>query len=355
MLSAVRLAALGAVLAFAGPPTRPSPAIATVRIGSRDYVRATDIAQKLGLGMRWIVPDRRLLLFGATTRVEIPRENGEDTRDISVDGLRVFLGDPAILRNGQIYVSRIDFERRLAPMIRPGAIGGPPPRPPRIVALDPGHGGWDPGMQNPRLQIMEKTYTLDVALRLRALLSREGYEVFMTRTTDRAVAPGKPDKQTDLKMRGEMANLAHADLFISIHFNASSPGDTKTRGSEVWSFAPQYQRSSSSWESHLPDDENFASPANGLDGWNAVFAHAMHRELMRNLGSADRGEKIMHLGVLRSLNCPGILIESAFLSNDAEARRVEDPAFRERIAEAMLAGIRAYSAELDALRPPAAR
>jgi N-acetylmuramoyl-L-alanine amidase len=205
-------------------------------------------------------------------------------------------------------------------------------------------------MQNLRLGLKEKTFTLDVAFRLKKLLEQDGYKVVMTRVTDRQLAPGK---EADLRMRDELANLAHADLFISIHFNATPPPDVKTHGTEVFTFPAAFQRSTDSWSSHLDDAEQFTSPANRNDDWNVVFAHAMHQELLRSLATEDRGEKIAHWGVLRALNCPGILIESAFLTNDAEARRVEDPAFRQRIAEAMLAGIRAYSAELDALSPPA--
>jgi len=337
----VRLAALAAPLALVGVPTRPEPPLASVRILGREYVRATDIAQRLGLGMRWNVPDRRLLLASARCRIEIPREEALDSRDISVDGLRVWLGDPTVVRNGQLYVSRIDFERRLAPLAQPGWGASPAPPEPRIIVLDAGHGGWDPGTQNLRLGLKEKTYTIDVALRLRTLLEQQGYRVVMTRTSDQALSP---EKQSDLKMRGEVANLAHADLFISIHFNASTVGDAKTRGSEVWTFCPEQQRSSRSWELHMDDAEHFASPANRNDGWNAVFAHAVHRELLRFLHTEDRGEKINQLGVLRPLNCPGILVESAFLSNDSEARRVADPAFRQQMAQSLLAGIKSYAA-----------
>jgi N-acetylmuramoyl-L-alanine amidase len=336
--------------AAAAAADRSSVPLAILRIGQVEYVRAIDVAAKFGLRLRW-VSDRQLDLSDAAHRVELPA----DDRDARIDGLRVFLGDPTVTRNGELYLGKTDCDLRLAPCLRPDW-EGPPPGRLRVIAIDPGHGGGDHGTSNPRLGLMEKTFTLDVGLRLRRLLEAAGYAVVMTRTTDSRLAN---DQKVDLAMRGEFANLQHADLFISIHFNSAEP-DTRTHGTEIFSFAPARQRSSDSWQRREDDSEPDhehpgPSPANRNDPWNTLFAHTVHRELLSALGTEDRGEKIAHFGVLRLLHCPGILVESAFLSNDAEAERVATPAFRQRIAEAMCAGIRAYGRELDALRPaPAA-
>jgi hypothetical protein len=77
----------------------------------------------------------------------------------------------------------------------------------------------------------------------------------------------------------------------------------------------------------------------------------MHRRLLDALHSGDRGEKLEHLGVLRSLKCPGVLVEPAFLSSDAEGARLATPEFRDKIASAILAGIEDYAALLRSLRP----
>jgi N-acetylmuramoyl-L-alanine amidase len=85
---------------------------------------------------------------------------------------------------------------------------------------------------------MEKTYTLDVAQRLKQLLEAKGYKVVMTRESD----VDRPEKQ----IRSEIANQASADLFVSIHFNSLYP-NTKTTGVEVLTFPPRPQRSTDSW------------------------------------------------------------------------------------------------------------
>jgi N-acetylmuramoyl-L-alanine amidase len=343
MASALVLRAAGLSALLCGPLLSAAPAVPTQRIMGVDYVGLQAAGDALGLRESSSLLGRDFTLSGPAHRVDFE----VNSRDILVDGLRVFLGDPTVGREGRLYVSKTDFERRLIPFLRP-ELAGPPPGHPRLIVIDPGHGGKDPGKQNLRLGIMEKTCTLQVAFRLRKLLEASGYKVIMTRTDDRQLGP---DKETDLQRRPEIANLAHADLFISIHFNAIA-NDTRTTGSEVYSFVPEFQRSSNSWSDRKGDDSlREMSPANRQDAWNALLAHAVHRQLMSDLHTMDRGEKIMHLAVLRPLQCPGILVESAFLSNDAEARRVASPAFQQRIAEAFLAGIDDYARIVDSLRP----
>jgi N-acetylmuramoyl-L-alanine amidase len=219
------------------------------------------------------------------------------------------------------------------------------PPSPRVIAIDPGHGGNDPGKENSRLHLQEKACTLDVALRLKRLLDAAGYRVVMTRESDRYV---------DLPVRAAIANVAKADLFVSIHFNAGAATDTHTHGTEVFTFPLAYQRSDQSWNDHRNDAETAPSPVNRFDGWSQILAESVHREVLRTLGTDDRGQKSMHLAALRALNCPAVLVESAFLSSDAEASRVASSAFRDQLAQALFAGIRDYAAEIDRLHPRAA-
>ncbi|HYD82704.1 MAG TPA: N-acetylmuramoyl-L-alanine amidase, partial [Opitutus sp.] len=150
--------------------------------------------------------------------------------------------------------------------------------------------------------------------------------------------------------RAIIANRANADVFVSIHFNAL-PNDQRTRGTEVFTFAPARQRSTNAWSLGANDDtEQAAAPANRHDAANAMLAHALHRELLEELKTFDRGKKIGHLGVLRGLNCPGVLVESGFLSNDEEARLIATPAYRQRIAEALAEGIGDYAALVGSLQ-----
>jgi N-acetylmuramoyl-L-alanine amidase len=155
-------------------------------------------------------------------------------------------------------------------------------------------------------------------------------------------------------MRAALANTVGADLFISVHFN-SLDKDTKTNGTELFTFAPATVRATDNWGAKMVEVENDPSPGNKFDHWNSILAYAMQREVLTSLKTFDRGKKIAHWGVLRPLNCPGILIEPGFLSNEAEARKISTPEYRQQIAEAIARGVRSYAATLTALRTPTAK
>ena len=326
-----------------GPGAKGAPALATTRFRNIDYVSANDIAGRLGFRGKWDEAKRELTLTSGTRRLVLT----SDRREVSCDGLRIFLGEPVQLRSGKLYVGKTDYERCLLPLLRPEFVAGPVPRF-RTIVLDPGHGGSDPGMENLALRLQEKNLALDVALRLEKLLQAEGCNVVLTRRDDRPLAP---TKEADLQRRAIVANAAGADLFLSIHFNSLYP-DKKVSGTEVYVFTRPGQRSDTSLGFGQGDDtESGFAPVNRHDAWTSLLAHALHRETIAGLKTSDRGHKTKHLAVLRGLNCPGVLVESVFLSNDAEARRAATPAYRQQIAESMAAGLRAYAASLDSLRP----
>ena len=319
------------------------PPLAITRFKNVDYVATTDFAARLGLKGKWEEAKRQLTLTTGPRRLVLTAEK----REVSCDGLRIFLGHAVQIRAGKLYVSKTDYEGCLLALLRPDHVSAPVPRL-RTIVLDPGHGGADPGMVNRPLRVQEKVLTLDVALRLEKLLRVEGYSVVLTRRDDRQLAP---TKEADLQRRAIVANAAGADLFISIHFNSLFP-DTRVSGSEVYVFTRPGQRSDQSWGFGQTDDtEHDVAPVNPHDAWTSLLAHALHRETIGGLKTSDRGHKTKHLAVLRGLNCPGVLIESVFLSNDAEARRAATTAYRQQIAESLAAGIRSYAATLDPLRP----
>ena len=319
------------------------PPLALTRFKNVDYVAANDFAARLGLKAQWAEAQRELTLTAGARRLVLTAAK----REIRCDGLRIFLGDAVQLRGGKLFVSKTDYERCLLPLLRPDQVGTPAPRL-RTIVLDPGHGGGDPGMENRALRVQEKVLALDVALRLEKLLQAEGYRVVLTRRDDRQLAP---TKDADLQRRAIIANAAGADLFLSIHFNSLFP-NTRVGGTEVYAFTRPGQRSDPAWGPGQADDtEKEAAPVNRHDAWTSLLAHALHRETIAGLKTSDRGHKTKHLAVLRGLNCPGVLVESVFLSNDAEARRAATPAYRQQIAESLAAGIRSYAATLDALRP----
>lgn len=353
LMAATCLAGFGASWTFAAKttPTRPAATAKAkdeVMFGGVDYVRLMSIAASFGATQT--LDETHRASWSQAGRVLLDAPPG--TREVRLNGLRVFLANPTIFSHGDLYISRVDIDRRLRPLLAPHQLATPPPRP-KIIALDPGHGGSDSGTTNPRLRLLEKDLTLDVALRLKPLLESQGFTVVMTRTTDRALGPTKAE---DLVGRAEIANRAHADLLVSIHFNALS--DTKdqiTRGAEVYTYPPAGQHSTEWWTQSKTKDLDLvtdAQPGNKWDTWNVVLAQALQRNLTQTLKAEDRGQKLMHLGVLRWANCPAALVEPAVLTNDAEARRLGAKEFRQEIAQALALGIREYADLVTALRPP---
>jgi N-acetylmuramoyl-L-alanine amidase len=371
MLSAAtRLAALGVFILITGlsaraaqaaasnaaapvpvrtPPARPPvpPQLpAGLRVGGVEYVTATDFALWLGFKGTWTDPRRKLTLTDKANPAS-HLELTADSREAGVNDLRVFLGERVFQRDGHLYLSRTDAERALAPLLRPGRSAAVLPAP-KIIVLDPGHGGEDPGTENKALGLKEKTLTLDVAQRLKKLLETAGYKVVMTRNGDVSLSA---NKIVDLALRPDFANREHADLFVSIHFNAATKD---TRGTEVFTYAPRGQHATDWWGQLSHDDsalESSDQPVNRFDHWSAALAGAMHHRMLQTLKTEDRGKKIAHWAVLKTLKCPGVLVEPAIITNDADARRVAVPAFRQQIAEALAAGVRDYAATLDSLRP----
>jgi N-acetylmuramoyl-L-alanine amidase len=143
-------------------------------------------------------------------------------------------------------------------------------------------------------------------------------------------------------------------LFVSIHFNSLFP-DTKTSGTEVYTFTRTGQRSDHGWGFREKDDAD-PKPAevNRFDPWSSLLAHSLHREVIGSLQTFDRGQKTMHLAVLRGLKCPAALVESVFLSNEVEAKRAATPEYRQQMAQALAAGIDAYASALEKISPKSA-
>ena len=90
-------------------------------------------------------------------------------------------------------------------------------------------------------------------------------------------------------------------------------------------------------------------PVNRFDHWSVVLAQALHRRFVVDLKSYDRGKKIAHWGVLRQLNCPGVLIECGFLTSVAEAKKISTPEYRQQIAESLAEGVEWYASVVRTL------
>ena len=324
-------------------PSRPVQVWPFTKFRGLDYVAVRDLAKRYGLKAAWTKPGVLLALSDARgVRFTFER----DQRDFYLDGARVFLGELTYLSGDDLWVPKLDVIKTIAPLFAPADHTAFLPEAPKLIVIDPGHGGTDPGKQNLRLKIDEKDMTLDVALRLKKLLEVRGYKVVLTRTTDTRFSNSPA---VDLPMRAEVANKARADLFISLHFNAVDRDPERVSGVETYVLTPQFQVSTQPEQDRAMVKEYY--PGNRQDTANALLGYHLHRRLVADLKASDRGYKRYRYAILRTLRCPGVLVEAAYLSNDAEARRVAKPEFRQQIAEAVAEGVGNYAATLAALRP----
>jgi N-acetylmuramoyl-L-alanine amidase len=150
----------------------------------------------------------------------------------------------------------------------------------------------------------------------------------MTRTSDVKIP---------LEDRTAIARKAGADLFVCLHFNAF-PEDKQVKGTEIYCCTPA---GAYSFNSKGEGDTRWVV-GNRNDEKNMLFAYQMMKSYERNLGFEDRGVKRARYQVLREATMPGILIEGGFMSNPADGRMIFDPAYRKRMAKAVVDGILAY-------------
>jgi N-acetylmuramoyl-L-alanine amidase len=219
-----------------------------------------------------------------------------------------------------------------------------------VVAIDAGHGGKDQGAHGPG-GTLEKNVTLAVARDLAAQINRQpGMKAVLTRDSDFYIP---------LKQRYQIAREHNADLFVSIHADAFTSDDA--RGSSVWVLSPRGKTSEAArW---LADRENRADLIGGttlddkddslakvlLDlqqGWAMQASDVVAGNVLKalaQLGPTHRGYvERANFVVLRSPDVPSILVETAFISNPAEERRLRDPTHQKKLAEAVMGGVRNY-------------
>lgn len=214
------------------------------------------------------------------------------------------------------------------------------------VVLDAGHGGTDPGAT--AADVFEKEITLDIGRRLRTLLERNGFDVVVTRDADRTIA---------LRDRAKLANESKSDIFVSIHVNALER-HTESRGIETYYLGTTDD----------PSLKALAARENRVSGYSVSdmrkllegvyadarreeseqLAAAVQKKLYDTLRQSDAGlenwgVKRAPFLVLVATDMPAVLAEVGCISNEKESAMLRTPEYRQKIADALFDGIRAYA------------
>ena len=220
------------------------------------------------------------------------------------------------------------------------------------IVIDPGHGGHDPGAKGKG--VTEAELVLDVALRLETLLRKvPGVDVILTRRTDEFI---------QLPERTAIANREGADLFLSIHANASTNG--QAHGIETYflnfannqsaaAVAARENAASTQAMGGLPDFVKAIALNNKLTESRDFALHVQHAMLERqrtaNKLLKDLGVKQAPFVVLIGANMPSVLAEMGFVTNPQEAKLLKANAYRQKIAESLFNAIRKYQTSLKNL------
>ena len=184
--------------------------------------------------------------------------------------------------------------------------------PRKVILIDAGHGGWDPGMTVDGT-IVEKSPNLEISAKLQAILEQAGAFVINTRVQDEALGDRK---SSDLAGRREIADTGNADIMISIHQNSFT--DESVRGAQVfyYSLSEESKRLATYIQAEI---KNFVQTSN-------------HRE-----PKADSSYYI-----LKKTTIPAVIVECGFLSNPEERQNLINPEYQEKIAWAIYLGILKY-------------
>ena len=264
---------------------------------------------------------RQILMKNRWNSIEV-QTNG---RTIRINGINVWLHYPCYNTRHGWSIRMDDFQKTIDPILR--SYKYLTPKMPKIVVLDPGHGGKDSGAIGKR-NVYEKLAVLSIALRVRKKLQAKNIKVYMTRSTDRFLT---------LEQRSAYAKKVGADLFISIHADAA--GSPSASGIETFVMTAQGYDSTNSFGK---GEKGPSGAGNKRDAANAILGYSIQANLFKQVHRIDRGLRRARFAVLRNAPCPAVLVECGFLSNPTEEKLMLDKRYRDKLAQGITNGILGY-------------
>lgn len=284
-----------------------------------NYLSLNDIARKLGMQLSF--DQSRIYL----KKGKIVFTFNNQKRYAGYNGTEISLLFAPYASKGSVWVSKLDYELVITPLLTARYMRQ---HKVQTICIDPGHGGNDPGCKNGK--VYEKKINLEVALRLRAKLKALGYNVVMTRTTDRDLS---------LSARPEIAKKNKAQLFISIHCNSTK--NKSVNGVETFAPTPIGAASTSD-----KTPRAIRYPSNAYDRNSFRLAFELQRGTKKAMNASDRGVKHARYVVIRDATMPAALVEIGFLSNTAEAKKMIAPAYQDQIANQIAQAVLRYHKSL---------
>ena len=195
----------------------------------------------------------------------------------------------------------------------------------KVIFLDPGHGGKDPGAQY--LGLKEKDLNLQVSMQLKIKLESLGYKVIMSRSSDIDV-----DFITE---RSRMSNETNADMFISIHFNATGHGlDSGEDGIQTYTYLPT---------GNIPSVINKKWHDNPTRlKYSYKLGSYIHQSVLATTHAKDAGLLAKSFAVLRETNKPAVLLELGYMDDSKESQKIRTKEYQQKLVNGITQGIQKY-------------
>lgn len=339
-----------------GPYLKLDPSLNTdIRVYENvQYVPLIKLCETYGIEWKWDSFIRTAII---SKNGKIVLRPGSDR--ILVNGEEKKLASPVVLTNGAVYVP-VTFVRNdlgliieTRPSIQKVVEKEPEVRAPgrysiKTIVLDAGHGGKDPGAIGRRLGIKEKRLTLSIAKKLKSILEDNGVRVIMTRDSDEFIS---------LPERARIANSSGADLFISIHINASR--SRSMNGFECYYLSEATNDNARALEAFenatlKTDEGTVVEHTSILDKtlWDmkltenrresAQLAGDICGAVDNSLVTRNRGVKTARFYVIKFTRIPSVLVEVGYLSNKFEELKLKDDSYADRMADVIAKGILTY-------------
>lgn len=299
----------------------------------RAYIDLADVARFFGFanykrdGSKILLSRKEHILDGRKlTAVEWRAQVG--SKLVSLNTLRLYLSYPVVSGSGgKVLLSAFDLVHVIDPILRPDQQREPSQV--KVVVIDPARGGEEEGVSTRFGK--EKDVTLDVARRVKAILERNGYRAFLTREADTQLAVDER-----LMLANSMREEA---VFVSLH---CSYGSDHERGIETFTLAPSGTPTTSGDEGRAPDQKFY--PGNINDRESMALATALQGPLVNQLKATDLGIRRARFDELKGISMPGVVSSIGRLAHSEEGRKLgTDPAYRQRVAEALFHGLHRYA------------
>jgi len=323
--------------------------------GGAQYLPLARLCDVYGLDYKWDSFIRTATIEKKSGRIVLRA----DSDIMLLNGQKKRLDRPVVLRGGEIFVP-VSFVRNnlgqvieTVPAVRPPEAELPKKFTIKTIVIDAGHGGKDVGATGRRIHVREKEKALYLARKLKGVLEDAGIRVIMTRDNDTFVS---------LQKRAEIANKSGADLFVSVHLNASrsrlmrgfecyylsNATDDNARALEAFENASLRLNDTAILEHSKPLDKtlwDMTLTENRLE--SAQLANYICESIDRDILMADRGIRSARFYVLKYTRMPSVLVEAGYISNKYEELKLKDAAFLDRIANTVAEGILRYKREYE--------